>query len=110
MHSDPYVAAWTGNGPDDQAQYRQQDDQQYPQDLGPGRGTTLDDVDDRLDVQREDDQAKALTVASHRRIASAIAERLPQEARTAMRTVIEEGFDRAARRGSGRQPVQVAEV
>lgn len=58
----------------------------------------------------EDDQAKALTVASHRRIASAIAERLPQEARTAMRTVIEEGFDRAARRGSGRQPVQVAEV
>ncbi|WP_244468774.1 FadR/GntR family transcriptional regulator [Devosia limi] len=58
----------------------------------------------------EDDHAKALTVAAHRRIASAIAERLPEEARTAMKVVIEEGFERAARREAGRLIERAGEV
>lgn len=48
-----------------------------------------------------DGEARAVTVDNHRRIAMAIGTRDTEGARAAMRTVIMEGFDRAAGRMSG---------
>ncbi|WP_417309189.1 FadR/GntR family transcriptional regulator [Devosia sp.] len=49
----------------------------------------------------DDPEAHKVTVQNHRRIAQAIHDAAPEDARAAMRLVIAEGFDRAAGRMSG---------
>ncbi len=53
----PDVAARAGDGPDDQAEHRQDDDHQDPDDLHPGFRSAFQDVDDGPDIQGQDDQA-----------------------------------------------------
>ena len=53
-----FGTARAGDEPDDKAQDRQDQDQQHPEHLLAGVGAALDHVDDRPDIQRQDDQAE----------------------------------------------------
>ncbi|CAI8958361.1 hypothetical protein EMIT0P218_50231 [Pseudomonas sp. IT-P218] len=57
LSSDAYISSRPCDGPDDQAQNRQQQDQQHPEDLHPGLGAAFEHVDDCPDVQGKNDQA-----------------------------------------------------